>query len=133
MKSIKIFTIILFGLLVTIGFTSCDLGAFFGTDPSVYDRLDEHDKEIAALKVRMSDAEARLDAIEADLEDISEEVAANLTLYCVEDLDSVIQIALMEEGAGEKKKAKSSKAGGKGKKTPSTKGKSTQVEPEISA
>ena len=50
---------------------------------------------------------------EADLEDIPEEVAENLTFHCVEDLDSVIRIALVDEagqGAG-----KSKKSGGKGK------------------
>ena len=42
---------------------------------------------------------------EADLEDISDEVAEELTFHCVEDLDSVIEIALVENAKGRKKAA----------------------------
>jgi ATP-dependent Lon protease len=42
---------------------------------------------------------------EADLEDISEEVAEELTFHCVEDLDSVIEIALVGNAKGRKKAA----------------------------
>jgi ATP-dependent Lon protease len=57
---------------------------------------------------------------EADLEDIPEEVAENLTFHTVEDLDSVIRIALLDE----KPKAGSRAKGGAetgGKKGPSSK------------
>jgi ATP-dependent Lon protease len=48
---------------------------------------------------------------EADLEDIPEEVAETLTFHCVEDLDSVISIALVDESGAKRGKAK----GGSGK------------------
>ena len=57
---------------------------------------------------------------EADLEDIPEEVAENLTFHPVEDLDSVIRIALMEEGVKTRAKGKSTSSGGRGK-TPAKK------------
>jgi ATP-dependent Lon protease len=68
---------------------------------------------------------------EGDLEDISTEVADTLTLHCVEDLDSVIQIALLDETGAGKKKAKSSKSGGKA--TSRGEGKKSDVEPEVTA
>ncbi len=52
---------------------------------------------------------------EADLEDIPEEVAEGLTFHCVEDLDSVIAIALVDEGKTKK---------GKGTRAPARKKKS---------
>jgi ATP-dependent Lon protease len=67
---------------------------------------------------------------EADLEDLSEEVAATLTFHCVEDLDSVIKIALMEEGQAQEPRRKASKPGVKGKRQPGPKGKRAEVEPE---
>jgi ATP-dependent Lon protease len=48
---------------------------------------------------------------EADLDDIPEEVAETLTFHCVEDLDQVIQVALVDEPASKKKRG----AKGKGK------------------
>lgn len=42
---------------------------------------------------------------EADLEDIPEEVAETLTFHCVEDLDQVIAIALLDEKGARPKKA----------------------------
>ena len=52
---------------------------------------------------------------EADLEDIPQEVAEGLTFHCVEDLDSVIAIALVDEGKTKK---------GKGTRAPARKKKS---------
>jgi ATP-dependent Lon protease len=49
---------------------------------------------------------------EADLEDIPEEVAENLTFHCVEDLDSVIGIALVDEAGRARKKGSKPKPGG---------------------
>jgi ATP-dependent Lon protease len=68
---------------------------------------------------------------EADLEDIPEEVAENLTFHCVEDLDSVIKIALVDESkrAGKKPKSKSAGGGGKGRASSNRK----QEEKEIRA
>lgn len=57
---------------------------------------------------------------EADLEDIPEEVAKTLTFHPVEDLDSVIKIALVEEGQKPKGKAKRASSGGR-KKGPAEK------------
>lgn len=54
---------------------------------------------------------------EADLEDIPEEVAKTLTFYAVEDLDSVIEIALVKEARKPRAKAKGASSGGK-KKAP---------------
>jgi len=56
---------------------------------------------------------------EADLEDIPEEVAENLTFHCVEDLDQVIAIALLDEKGTRPRKA-TPKGGAKkaGPKTP---------------
>ncbi len=51
---------------------------------------------------------------EADLEDIPEEVAENLTFHCVEDLDSVIKIALVTERR-RARKTKNTSTGGSGK------------------
>jgi ATP-dependent Lon protease len=70
---------------------------------------------------------------EADLEDISEEVAANLIFHCVEDLDGVIKVALMDEGATEKEGRKTSKGGTKGKGRSRPKAKKAEVGPEIMA
>ena len=50
---------------------------------------------------------------EADLEDIPDEVAENLTFHSVEDLDSVIKIALVDETT--RAGAKPKKTGGRGK------------------
>jgi ATP-dependent Lon protease len=59
---------------------------------------------------------------EADLEDIPEEVAETLTFHCVEDLDSVIKIALVDERAAAKKtKGPSSGGTGKGRRAASKK------------
>jgi ATP-dependent Lon protease len=52
---------------------------------------------------------------EADLEDIPDEVAEELTFHCVEDLDSVIKIALVDERKRVGKKAKAKSSGGSGK------------------
>jgi ATP-dependent Lon protease len=57
---------------------------------------------------------------EADLEDIPEEVAKTLTFHPVEDLDSVIKIALVEEGRRPRAKAKGASGGGR-KKAPAKK------------
>ncbi|MBT8398290.1 MAG: endopeptidase La [Gemmatimonadetes bacterium] len=51
---------------------------------------------------------------EADLEDLPEEVAEELTVHCVEDLDSVIKIALVNERR-RARKAKGASTGGSGK------------------
>jgi ATP-dependent Lon protease len=56
---------------------------------------------------------------EADLDDIPDEVAETLTFHPVEDLDSVIQIALLEEEPEKKR------TGGKGKKGGRTRKQST--------
>ena len=72
---------------------------------------------------------------EADLEDIPDEVAETLTFHCVEDLDSVINIALVDESRPKRGKAKggSGKAkNGKGKTTTSRTRKKTS-EKEIQA
>jgi ATP-dependent Lon protease len=55
---------------------------------------------------------------EADLEDIPEEVAENLTFHCVEDLDSVISIALVNERRKAKPKRKGTPGGTKGTESP---------------
>jgi ATP-dependent Lon protease len=58
---------------------------------------------------------------EADLEDIPDEVAEQLTFHCVEDLDSVIKIALVDERKRATKKTKAKTSGGSGKgKAPSS-------------
>ena len=67
---------------------------------------------------------------EADLEDIPEEVAETLTFHCVEDLDSVINIALVDEARTGKAKPKSGKGGastGARRKTKKTKEKEIQA------
>lgn len=68
---------------------------------------------------------------EADLEDIPEEVAKNLIFHCVEDLDSVIRIALMEEGVQKKTERKGGAAPrrGRGRSTSMSK----RQEPEATA
>jgi ATP-dependent Lon protease len=66
---------------------------------------------------------------EADLEDIPEEVAEQLNFHCVEDLDSVIKIALVDERKRARKKAKAKTSGGAGKGRTST----TQTQKEIQA
>jgi len=43
---------------------------------------------------------------EADLEDLPDEVAADLTFHCVEDLHSVIEIAIVDEGQKGRPKGK---------------------------
>ena len=53
---------------------------------------------------------------EADLEDIPEEVAENLSFHCVEDLDQVIEIALLDEKGARPRKA-APRGGGKKAKT----------------
>jgi ATP-dependent Lon protease len=58
---------------------------------------------------------------EADLEDIPEEVAQTLTFHCVEDLDSVIRIALLEDGS-KSKAGKASASRGRAKKASSSSG-----------
>ena len=68
---------------------------------------------------------------EADLEDISEEVAATLTFHCVEDLDSVVKIALMDEDTAERGLSKKPKGGAKRKPRP--KAKKLDTEPEVTA
>ena len=52
---------------------------------------------------------------EADLEDIPDEVAKGLTFHCVEDLDSVIEIALMEDKPKGHSRGRGSSASEKGK------------------
>jgi len=52
---------------------------------------------------------------EADLEDLPEEVAEKLTFHCVEDLHSVIRIALVDEGRKGNEKGKGTPGDGKGK------------------
>jgi len=52
---------------------------------------------------------------EADLEDLPEEVAEKLTFHCVEDLHSVIRIALVDGDRKGAEKGKGTPAGGKGK------------------
>ncbi len=52
---------------------------------------------------------------EADLEDIPAEVAETLIFHCVEDLDSVIKIALVDERKRPGRKAKASSGSGKGR------------------
>ncbi len=69
---------------------------------------------------------------EADLEDIPDEVAENLSFHCVEDLDSVIRIALVGEGPGGIKKRKGAPTGGKGK-TPGASSRKKKEEKEIQA
>ncbi len=68
---------------------------------------------------------------EADLEDISEEVAANLTFHCVEDLNSVVKIALIDEESTKKGRSKTPKGGAKRKPRP--KAKKDAAEPEVTA
>jgi ATP-dependent Lon protease len=69
---------------------------------------------------------------EADLEDIPEEVAENLTFHCVEDLDSVIKIALVDERRRARQKTKRSSAGGRGK-SPASSTRKKKEEKEIRA
>ncbi|MFH1764285.1 MAG: endopeptidase La [Gemmatimonadota bacterium] len=71
---------------------------------------------------------------EADLEDIPDEVAENLSFHCVEDLDAVIRIALVDEGKkGIRKKAGASAGGrGKGSAVPAS-GRKKKEEKEIQA
>ena len=51
---------------------------------------------------------------EADLEDLPEEVAETLSFHCVEDLDAVIRIALVDEGRSGTQKRTGAPVGGKG-------------------
>jgi len=69
---------------------------------------------------------------EADLEDIPEEVAENLTFHCVEDLDSVIKIALVDEGKKPKSRRKGTSSSKKGS-DPSSSGRKGSEEKEIRA
>ncbi|MFC1660029.1 endopeptidase La [Gemmatimonadota bacterium] len=60
-------------------------------------------------------------ANEADLEDLPAEVAESLIFHPVEDLDSVIKIALLEDAAEKKKARGKGKGGGRaGKQAPAT-------------
>jgi ATP-dependent Lon protease len=71
---------------------------------------------------------------EADLEDIPEEVAGNLTFHCVEDLDSVIRIALVDKNRRGKGRGKVSSSGKKGSGSSSSGRKKTDAgEKEIQA
>jgi len=56
---------------------------------------------------------------EADLEDLPDEVAETLTFHCVEDLDSVIAIALLDEDS-QGKTGKAGTSSSRGAKTRST-------------
>jgi ATP-dependent Lon protease len=69
---------------------------------------------------------------EPDLEDLPEEVAEKLTFHCVEDLHSVIRIALVDEGRKGTEKGKGTPAGGKGKGRVTT-GRKKKEEQEIQA
>jgi ATP-dependent Lon protease len=68
---------------------------------------------------------------EADLEDIPEEVAETLTFHCVEDLDSVIRVALLDEGQEEKEGKRRSTSPAKGKTRSSSSRK--RKDPEVTA
>jgi ATP-dependent Lon protease len=57
---------------------------------------------------------------EADLDDIPAEVAEKLTFHCLEDLDSVIKVALLDEPPKKKKSSSSGKGGGTARKARST-------------
>jgi ATP-dependent Lon protease len=72
---------------------------------------------------------------EADLEDIPEEVAENLTFHSVEDLDSVIAIALVDKGkrGRSKVKGRESPSGKKGPGSGSSGRKNKEDEKEIRA
>jgi ATP-dependent Lon protease len=69
---------------------------------------------------------------EADLEDIPDEVAENLSFHCVEDLDSVIRIALLDEEPAGRGRKKRRHDGGKGRGRGIGGGKKTEEE-EIQA
>ena len=69
---------------------------------------------------------------EADLEDLPDEVAETLSFHCVEDLDSVIRIALLDEEQGGDLKKKRAPGGGKGKGR-ATSGRKKKEEAEIQA
>jgi ATP-dependent Lon protease len=71
---------------------------------------------------------------EADLDDIPEEVAENLSFHCVEDLDSVIAIALVDEGRSGGQKRQGAPAVGKAKgRVTSSRKKKEEKEKEIQA
>ncbi len=69
---------------------------------------------------------------EADLEDIPEEVAENLTFHCVEDLDSVIRIALLEDPDEGKRGRKRSRTRGKKKEHSAGEESEAEAEAEVS-
>jgi ATP-dependent Lon protease len=68
---------------------------------------------------------------EADLEDIPEDVAATLTFHPVEDLDSVIRIALLKDGQEEA--TGSTRPGGKPRKKGRTSSSRARKDPEVTA
>jgi ATP-dependent Lon protease len=68
---------------------------------------------------------------EAELEDIPEDVAATLTFHPVEDLDSVIRIALLKDGQEEA--TGSTRPGGKPRKKGRTSSSRARKDPEVTA